>query len=225
MPATNSNVEIILVVNDRAASVSIERNLALIESNRLRLTKIINGDNICDLIYHYHPALILYVLADKEQDTPAALLRIEQDNYKQVPIIFLIGDSLDYKTLLPAIKYDYLFLSQITPALLEKSIFCALDRQRYDRELSSIEQENLELSSQLRSTKNLFQTIVDNTSTLVWMCDKAGNTTFFNQAWSRILWHGNNADLNSSWLEYMRASLCYNPSCYCYYRTNKMIRC
>ena len=200
MSAINSNVEILLVVNDRAASVSIEHNLALIKSNRLRLTKIINGDNISDFIYHYRPALILYVIADEEQNACATLLRIEQDNYKQVPIIFLIGDSLDDKTLLAAIKYDYLFLSEITPTLLEKSILYALERQRYDRELKSIEQENLELSSQLRATKNLFQTIVDNTSTLVWMCDKVGNTTFFNQAWSRILWHGNNADLNSSWL-------------------------
>ena len=200
MQATNSTVEILLVVNDRAASAFIERNLALIESDRLRLTKIPNDNKIYDFIYNYHPALILYVFTGKERDSLATLSRIEQANCKHVPTIFLIEESSDAKTFLPAIQNDYLLLSEITPALLKKSIFWALERQKYDREISSVEQKNAELSSQLRSTKNLFQTIVDSTSTLVWMCDKAGNTTFLNQAWSRILWQANNADLDSSWL-------------------------
>ena len=201
MQATNSTVEILLVVNDRAASVSIERNLALIKSNQLRLAKIADRDNISSFICHYHPTLILYVLTSKEQNSLAVLSRIEQDNYKDIPMLFLLEESLDNKTLLSAIKDDYLFWSEITPALLEKSILCAIERYRDRQKIRSIEGENVELSSQLRATKNLFQTIVDNTSTLVWMCDQAGNTTFFNQAWSRILSQtANNVDLDSSWL-------------------------
>ena len=201
--ATNSTVEILLVVNDRAASVSVERNLALIKSNRLRLTKIPNSDNsdnIYNFICHYHPALILYVFTGKEQDSLAILSRIEQANCKHVPIIFLIEESLDTKTLLPALQNDYLLLSEITPVLLEKSIYWALERQKYGRKINFIEQENVELSSQLRASKNLFQTIVGNTSILVWMCDKAGKTTFLNQAWNQILWQANNEDLKTNWL-------------------------
>ncbi|MEL6494539.1 MAG: diguanylate cyclase [Cyanobacteria bacterium J06623_7] len=98
------------------------------------------------------------------------------------------------------IIYDYLLRSQITPALLEKSISWVLDRQRDRQKINSIERENQELSSQLQGTKNLFQTIVDNTSTLVWMCDHQGNSTFFNQAWSRILPQVHNVHLSGNWL-------------------------
>ena len=202
MQATDSTVKIVLIANNRADSRSIEYNLSLIESDRLRLSKISSDDNIYDFISKECPALILYVLAGTERDNLATLSCIKQARSLHIPIVFLIAESLDVEaeTLFPAIKDEYLLLSEITPALLEKSIFWALQRQKYEQKLKFIERENGELSSQMQTTKSLFQTIVDNTSTLVWMCDRSGKTTFFNQAWSRVLWQATNIDLDSSWL-------------------------
>ncbi|MEO0835193.1 MAG: diguanylate cyclase, partial [Cyanobacteria bacterium J06642_3] len=71
-------------------------------------------------------------------------------------------------------------------------------QNRLEAEL--ISHENIELSSQLLTTKNLFQAIIDNTSTLVWMCDAQGNSTFFNQAWSKLFGQKIETGANNSWM-------------------------
>lgn len=74
---------------------------------------------------------------------------------------------------------------------------------KLNQQIEYLKQENSQLASQLIMTKNLFQTIVDSSSTLIWMCDDMGHSTFFNQAWSRVLGKINeakSAKLSSTWM-------------------------
>ena len=77
----------------------------------------------------------------------------------------------------------------------------ALKQHQYIKEAKRLSQENLELSSQLSTTKDLFQTIVDSTSTLVWMTDARGNFTFLNQAWLSFSGQTLATGLQKNWQE------------------------
>ncbi|MEL6785864.1 MAG: diguanylate cyclase [Cyanobacteria bacterium J06607_15] len=200
MQTTNSTVEILLIENIQAGSVQIERNLSLIRSNLFRLTKAQNCDELTNYIGADCLDLIFYILDSTEQDSLIARTRIRQTISEPIPIIFFTEKPLKREVSEANIAENYIFLSDISPSLLESTIYFALEQEKSSRELKSIKQENIALSSQLLATKNLFQTIVDNTSTLVWMCDAAGNTTFFNQAWSRTLGPESNSQLANNWL-------------------------
>ena len=98
--------------------------------------------------------------------------------------------------ILPAIA-KYLTWEEISSDLPSKAIWLALKQERHH--LETIERENKELDSQLIATKNLFAAIVDSTSTLIWMCDASGNSTFFNRAWSKLF--GQNVTIAShNWM-------------------------
>jgi len=184
--ATNSTIEILLIDSDRNNSKQIEDSLSSIESYKLLLTKIENFDDINNYICQCNFDLVFYFLA-RQAEPLLAVARIRQIIADRLPIIFFAEDSPQKRRLHTHNLDDCLSLSEISPALLEKSICLALERTMYVRATKFIQLENAELSSQLLATKNLFQTIVDNSSTLVWMCDAAGKTIYFNQAWSRIL--------------------------------------
>ncbi|MEL6580920.1 MAG: diguanylate cyclase, partial [Cyanobacteria bacterium J06621_12] len=186
--------------NIQAGSVEIEHNLSLIRSSLFRLTRIQNCDEVTNVIRPDCLDLVFYILCSKEKDILVAQAKIRKFILEPIPIIFFIDKPPERKSPFNTALDNYISLSEISPPLLEKSIFFALEKERSNRELESIRQENIALSSQLLATKNLFQTIVDHTSTLVWMCDAAGNTTFFNQAWSRILGQESNTHLARDWL-------------------------
>jgi diguanylate cyclase (GGDEF)-like protein/PAS domain S-box-containing protein len=199
--AINSTVDILLVDNYLAATVQIEQHLAEIKSDLiLQLTKIRDPDDISNLIQSEHPDLIFFIFNQSEINNLISLSRITEANVHDIPII-LFTTELDIDLVSLSVDLDnYLILSEISAALLESSIIFALQKSKQKQELNSLRQENAELSSQLVTTKNLFQTIIDNTSTLVWMCDSLGNTTFFNQAWSRVLGQENETKSNSNWM-------------------------
>lgn len=201
MQAINSTVDILLVNNDLAAAVQIEQHLAEIKSNLiLQLTKIRDSDDISNLIQARHPDLIFLVFNQSEMNNLISLSRIKEANVNDIPII-LFTTKLDIDLVSSSFKSDNcLILSEISAVLLERNIILALKRSKQKQELNSLRQENAELGSQLVATKNLFQTIIDNTSTLVWMCDALGNTTFFNQAWSRVLEQENVIKSDSNWM-------------------------
>jgi diguanylate cyclase (GGDEF)-like protein/PAS domain S-box-containing protein len=199
--AINSTVEILLIDNHQASSVLIERHLAQIRSDlMLRLTKIRDLDAVSNLIHSDSPDIIFFIFNPANTSDLISLSRIKKANLQDLPIILIAPEiNIDLASL-PVNLDNYLILSEISPGLLEITIFFALKRFAQIREANSLKQENLELSSQLIKTKDLFQTIIDNTSTLVWMCDALGNTTFFNQAWSRVLGQENGTKLNSNWM-------------------------
>ena len=197
MQATNSTVEILLVEKDRADSMEIERNLASIESHQLRLTKIYNFDAVYSFIRGHNPDLIFYVLDPKECNCISGSPCIAQELADSIPIIFFLKEAC--RDLKSVDRDKYLLLSEMSPALLERSIYCAIERNKERRKLKLLQQENTELSIQLLATKNLFQTIVDNSSTLIWMCDAEGNPTYFNQAWSRVLGKQINSQPKQNW--------------------------
>lgn len=201
MQAINSTVKILLIDNHQAGSVQIERHLAQIKSDlMMQLTKINDIDDITNLIQLEHTELIFFIFNQLETSHLISLLRIKELNIYDIPIIlFTTKTSIDLASL-PVVCDNCLILSEISPSLLAKTIFLALEKSKQNQELNSLRQENAELSSQLIATKNLFQTIIDNTSTLVWMCDAIGNTTFFNQAWSRVLGQENNIRLDNNWM-------------------------
>ena len=201
MQAINSTVKILLVDNYLGATVQIEQHLAEIRSNLiLQLTKIRDSDNISNLIQSEHPDLIFFVFNQSEINNLISLSRITEANVHDIPII-LFATKLDIDLVSLSVDLNNcLILSEISTVLLERNIILALQKSQQKQELNALRQENVELGSQLIATKNLFQTIIDNTSTLIWMCDSLGSTTFFNQAWSRVLGQENETKSNSNWM-------------------------
>lgn len=203
MQAINSTVKILLIDNDLASSVNIESHLASIKSDLIQLIKIRHSDDIANLLQSEYFDLIFYIFNSSVNSNLNSnlicLSRLQVVNLDNIPIVLFATDKNIDSASLPIVLDDCLILAEISPDSLSKSIFFALKRAQQNRDLNSLKQENSELSSQLIATKNLFQTIIDNTSTLVWMCDAKGNPTFFNQAWSRVL-GGETPELNSSWM-------------------------
>jgi diguanylate cyclase (GGDEF)-like protein/PAS domain S-box-containing protein len=199
--AINSTIEILLIDNHQASSALIERHLAQIRSDlMLQLTKIRDLDAVSNLIHSKPPDVIFIIFNPAKTSDLISLSRIKKANPHDLPIILFTPEISIDLTSLPVNLDNYLILSKISPGLLERSIFFALKRFAQTREANSLKQENIELSSQLIKTKNLFQTIIDSTSTLVWMCDALGNTTFFNQAWSRVLGQKHGTKSDSNWM-------------------------
>jgi diguanylate cyclase (GGDEF)-like protein/PAS domain S-box-containing protein len=199
--AINSTVEILLIDNHQASSLLIERHIAQIKSDlMLKLSKIRNLNAVSNLITLKPPDIIFLVFNPAKTSDLSFLSRIKKANLHDLPIILFTPEiKIDFASL-PFDLENYFILPEISPGILEKSIIFALKRFAQTKEAIFLKQENIELSSQLIKTKDLFQTIVDNTSTLVWMCDALGNTNFFNQAWSRLLGQENGIELDSNWM-------------------------
>jgi diguanylate cyclase (GGDEF)-like protein/PAS domain S-box-containing protein len=196
----SSTIKILLIDNNQADGVQIERHLAEIKSEFIQLTKIKNNIDNSNLLQSEYFDLIFFVFDNSENNNFLSLVRIATANIYNIPLLLFTDKmSIDLASL-PFAVDNCLIFADISPELLRKSIFFAFKRAKQNQESNSLKQENSELSSQLVETKNLFQTIIDNTSTLVWMCDAIGNTAFFNQAWSRVLDRENETKLNSNWM-------------------------
>jgi diguanylate cyclase (GGDEF)-like protein/PAS domain S-box-containing protein len=199
--AINSTVKIWLIDNDRASSVQIERHLAQIQSDlMLQLTKIRDSDDIFQLSPVEYPDLIFFIFNHTKISNLISLAKIKEANIHDIPIIVFTTKLNSDLVSLPITLKNYSILSDSFPALLEESISFALKKSNQNQELNSLRQENIELSSQLVANKNLCQSIIDRTSTLIWMCDAIGNTTFLNEAWSRVLGQENTTKLDSNWM-------------------------
>ena len=196
----DSTVEILLLGNAQADSTLFNRLLNDIKSHKFRLIKIQDLNDISGFIQQNHPDLIFYIFNPHEENNLRALLKVQEANVRDIPLI-LISTIVDFEFRSLSVEVDdYLIWPQMSTALLEKTIFLALKRYRNKREAELIHQENIELKSELLTNKNLFQTIIHNTSTLVWVCDKEGNSIFFNQAWSRLLGQKIEPRLHSNWM-------------------------
>jgi diguanylate cyclase (GGDEF)-like protein/PAS domain S-box-containing protein len=199
--AINSTVKILLIDNDPDNSVRVERHLAQIKSDSiLQLTKIKDSDDILKLSHAEYPDLIFFIFARTKVSNLISLSKVKEANIYDIPIILFISQLNSDLTSLPITLNNYSILSHISPKILEQSISFALKKSNQSQELNFPKQENIELSSQLVANKNLCQSIINHTSTLIWMCDAIGNTTFLNQAWSRVLGQENTTKLNNNWM-------------------------
>jgi diguanylate cyclase (GGDEF)-like protein/PAS domain S-box-containing protein len=140
-------------------------NLKLTESRKL---------NIQQKIYVITPKItILFVTNNSEENTTIQNynLAIDYASYREENALEYLGIQ------------DYLDRESISPTLLEKSIFSAIEQQATREKLIELRQDNLQLKSQLQYIHELFTTVVDTTSFLMWMLDTHENYTFLNQAW------------------------------------------
>ncbi len=74
-----------------------------------------------------------------------------------------------------------------------------LSQAKMADKLQQIEQANLLLESKLKKTQELFKTIVDSTSTLIWMIDVNENYTFLNQSWLSFTGQSLKVGLKEHW--------------------------
>jgi len=199
---TNSTVEILLIDNNQVDSTLIDRLLSNVKGIKtvFRLTKIKEINEVLEFIQQKPPELIFYIFNPQEDSNSSISLKLHKLNSQDIPLI-LISTVVEYDiTSLPLEVDDYLLWSDLSSKLLQKTILFALKRYQSRKKIALISHENIELSSQLLTTKNLFQTIVDNTSSLIWICDQGGNSTFFNQAWRRVLGKKIETRLNTNWM-------------------------
>ena len=196
----DSTVDILLLGNDQADSKLFNRLLNDVKSQTFRLSKVQDLNNISEFIQQHHPDLIFYIFNPHEENNLSTLLKVQETNTQNIPLI-LISTIVDFEFSSLSVEVDdYLIWSEMSAALLDKTICLALKRYKDKREAELIRQENIELKSKLLTNKNLFKTIIHHTSSLVWMCDESGNSTFFNQAWSRLLGQKIEPKLYSNWM-------------------------
>lgn len=200
MKAINSTIDILLIDNNEVDSIELEPFLSNINYKSCKLTKIKDFNASLEFIRQYDFDLIFYIMTQHECSNLNILFELQETNTREIPLILIstMGE-FDINLLNIAID-DYLIWSNISTSLLEKTICLALKRAGNRENSTLISYKNIELNSQSQTTKKLFQTIVDNTSTLIWMCDELGNSTFFNQAWSRLLGQKIETKLNSKWM-------------------------
>lgn len=199
MQAIISTIEILLIDSNQTQDSLIEHLLLDAESQDFRLVKVQNYHDL-EFIQLHNPALIFYIFNQHEDHNLDNLFKLQKANHKKIPLI-IISNIMEFDLQsFPIEVDDYLIQSEICTDSLKRTIFLALKRDQSRRKAELISDENTELSSQLLITKNLFQTIIDNTSTLIWMCDANGNSTFFNQAWSKLLEQRIETILTSNWM-------------------------
>ncbi len=183
MQAINSIVNILLLDNNQADSTQIGCLLSKVKSLTFQLTTFQDFTNISSFLQRQHPDLILFIFNQDQSSNLSTLLKVKEIDTQDIPLVLISTQgNFDLKPL-PVGVVACLTWSEMSIAVLEKTILFALKQHQYIKEVKRLRQDNLALSSQLSTTKDLFQTIVDSTSTLVWMIDAQGNFTFLNQAW------------------------------------------
>ena len=80
-----------------------------------------------------------------------------------------------------------------------------LSKAEIARQLKCIKQTNTLLKSELEETKELFKTIVDSASTLIWMIDIKESFTFLNQSWLSFIGQTLEEGLKENWRDRIHA--------------------
>ena len=140
-------------------------------------------DNLIDIVLINFQASDIYkenVRQKIQAISPQLPLIFVIDNKQQE--VAIINQNINLHSQQIGIQ-DYIFKHQLSISLLESSIAQALKTNQLTEKLQKVEQDNLQLKSQLEHTQELFKTVLDSTSTLMWMIDAEENYTFLNQAW------------------------------------------
>lgn len=198
MKTINTTIKILSIASDRD-SIKLSSCLALVKSFNFKLAKS-RDLNLFDSIRQQDPDIIIWILDRYESNNASIQLKIENiKNVYNIPVI-LVSTRPDcrYEYSTDEANY-YLKWDEIAPVLSKKTILSAIEQRKCLSETVKLRRENLELISQLSTSKDLFQTIVNNTSTLVWMVDVEGNLTFLNQAWLSFIGQTLAAGLKENW--------------------------
>ncbi|MGL5939549.1 MAG: diguanylate cyclase domain-containing protein [Waterburya sp.] len=185
----NSTVTVLLLENNCQPSESIGDYFNQINSQKFKLVASKQLKKGLKYLQQNHVDIIILNL-DLSENTE---LNIFQQIYAINPNISLIlitannqentviqNKNLAIDQTISELKIqDYLSRELISPALLEKSIISVIGQQQ----LAELQQSNLELKTKLQETQELFKTVVDTNSSLIWMIDAHENYTFLNQAW------------------------------------------
>ena len=181
--AIDSTVKILLVSEHSANSAEIEHLLKKSKAYKFQIDKISAVEKAKKFLQDGRPDFILLAVDLSQSDSFYILSKLQAYNIRNIPLIPILSkdSKIDF---LPKNIASHLTQKEISRDLPSKVIWLALKQDRH--RLETVERENEELGSQLIATKNLFAAIVDSTSTLIWMCDASGNSTFFNRAWCKL---------------------------------------
>ena len=198
MFATDSTVEILLVDDNSANKQKIEH---LLTEVKVRVSQI--GfqaiKNIPEFLKHNRSDILLVAIDGSGNIELDNLFKLQKLDPIAIPVVAILSQDFDV-SLLPENINRYLTWEELSSDRLRKIVHSARQQDRHNRQRDIVRQENAELTSQLLATKDLFRAIVDRTSTLIWMCDEFGNSTFFNQAWSRVLELGKETIISHNWM-------------------------
>lgn len=201
MKVPGSAIKVLLIDNDQLGGREVESALSLVKSYDIELVKFYNlRDGIYFLDIHCPDVILLKLKSHKSHDTEALKI-IQAIKDSESPVITIIEEQdLDIPSLTTEVA-EYLLKESISVFLLEKSISYVLEKQDINTHLQRVQQENVELYSQLQKNKELFQIIVDSTSTLVWMINAEEKYTFLNQAWLNFSGLNLTTALRENWRE------------------------
>ena len=197
-------VKILSVANSQTDSIKIDHLLTKVNFLNFQPIKIQNINNIFSSIQKYNPKAIIWGLDRCKNSNLNALLKIQKinDNY-DIPLILIFAeDTFRYRYSLAEVNYC-LSWKEITPTLLETAILYALNQHQNIEVAASLKRNNSKSTSQLSTTTDLFQTIINNISTLVWIVDVKGNFAFLNQAWLSFTGKTLATGLQENWQEYI----------------------
>ena len=191
------SLNILSIAHNQTDNIKINNLLNRVEYLNFQLNEIQDIDNISDL-EKYHPEIIIWALNERNYNN--IILKIKNINDScNIPLILILTVAESHKYSIADVNYCLLW-NEITPALLEKTILYALNQHQIET-TAKLKRENLELASELSTIQDLFQTIINNTSTFVWMVDVKGNFTFLNQPWLNFTDLTLTAGLQENWLD------------------------
>ena len=191
MQTISSSITVLLLEDNQNNCESIECLLSEIKSQTIRFVRAQQLEDGLDYLQQNYTDIVLVNLNLANTHN----FNIQKKIYAittKIPIIFLTTNDEEKKVIqgnnsMIALEelgvQDYLIKERLSTALLEKSIFYILEQKKITEQLNQIQPNNIQLPSQLQHTQELFKTVVDTTSALIWMIDIQENYTFLNQAW------------------------------------------
>lgn len=190
---------ILLLENSDKQSESIASLFSVITENRDKFYTV-SSLNEC-LLYLQHYVVDLILLHLKFSNIEQSNLLQEIGNItSNIPIILLMmSQRKQTLTINQSIDRDHIAKNQLSVNTLGNSINAALAKITIADRLQYTQQANIKLKSQLKYTQELFETVVNTTSTLMWMIDAEENYTFLNQAWLSFTGLTSTEGLQENW--------------------------
>lgn len=191
MPTINSKIKVLLIEDSPNAVASLALLLAGKSYYQIK-TYSVDDLIIEKTSFKKEQFDIAIIDSDYSDIEPLSLITKLYLNFPRLPLIFMTTNQQKvaaFSSCQLEIAPDkigiqeYITKEHISTPDLENLITCAITKSKIADELQTLKQSNLELKSQLKYTQELFKTVVDTTSTLIWMIDAQENYTFLNQAW------------------------------------------
>ncbi|MBE9043039.1 diguanylate cyclase [Pleurocapsales cyanobacterium LEGE 10410] len=198
MQIIDPTIKVLLIDNHQADEGSIEQLLSKIKSQKIQLFKYHDLTSAWEFLQQHSLNIVLLNLDEEPKNSLSRLAKIKQVDNREFATIVIIEKKFLTEALIAAVE-DYLIREEISASLLEKTILFAGERHQYIQELQRVKQRSSEIHLELLKLQDLFQAIVNNTSTLVWMIDVRENYTFLNQAWLSFTGQKKDTGLQENW--------------------------